>query len=151
MRLRAIHPPLSRRLAPLVILVAAVAAAMPTGAAAETPIGPFLASLHVIPSQYHHRGIPVSDVQMQAVSRPILPDIVAYSQANEDLHFQLDRPSEPALDLALESAAGQYQQDPDEPRRRLMLVVGLALGAAYIVFVVGWVWATRFRSGPRRH
>jgi hypothetical protein len=139
-----------RRLGPLVISVGGVAIAMPPVAAAESAKGPVLASIHVIPSQYHHRGIPVSDVGIAAVSRPISLDIAGSSQANEGLHFRLDRRSQSSLDLRLETAAGQYQQDPDEPKRRLMLVVGLGLGAAYAVFVIGWVWATRFRSRPGR-
>jgi hypothetical protein len=138
------------RLGALAILVAAVAIAMPPGAAAESTHEPVLASIHVIPSQYHHHRIPVSDVRIATVSRPISLDIATSPQANEGLYFRLDRPLESSLDSSLETAAGQYQQDPDEPKRRLMLVVGLGLGAAYAVFVIGWVWATRFRSRPGR-
>jgi hypothetical protein len=58
---------------------------------------------------------------------------------------------EPPLGLPVETAAGQYQQAADEPERRLMLLVGLALAAAYVVFVIGWIWATRLRSRPPRH
>jgi hypothetical protein len=51
----------------------------------------------------------------------------------------------------VEIAVGQYQEDPDEPKRRLMAVIGVAFGAAYVIFVAAWIWATRFRSRPRRH
>ena len=29
-----------------------------------------------------------------------------------------------------------------------MLKIGLGLGAAYLVFLAAWIWATRLRSGP---
>jgi hypothetical protein len=51
----------------------------------------------------------------------------------------------------VEIAAGQYQQDPDEPKRRLMALIGVAFGAAYVIFVAAWIWATRFRSRRLRH
>jgi len=47
-------------------------------------------------------------------------------------------------------AASQYQEDSDQQNRRLMLRLGLGFGAAYVVFLIGWFWATRLRSRPHR-
>jgi hypothetical protein len=55
------------------------------------------------------------------------------------------------MDISMERSAeigtAQYQRSADESDRRLMLRLGLGLGAAYLVFLVAWVWATRVRSG----
>jgi hypothetical protein len=48
---------------------------------------------------------------------------------------------------SVEISTAQYQPSADESDRPLMLRLGLGLGAAYLVFLVAWVWATRVRSG----
>ena len=53
---------------------------------------------------------------------------------------RLDPPKELLPDRLVEIAAGQYQEDPDEPKRRLMAVIGVAFGAAYVIFVAAWIW-----------
>jgi hypothetical protein len=109
------------------------------------------APLLVIPSQYQGQRTPVSDGVDPAVSRRITLQINGSSGLRESGDFQLDPLAERMPDRQLQIAAGQYQQDSDEPKRRLMLVIGVAFGAAYAVFVAGWIWATRFRSRTRRH
>jgi hypothetical protein len=54
-------------------------------------------------------------------------------------------------DRSLQIAAPQYQPAAAGTDRRLMLRVGLGLGAVYLVFLGGWIWATRFRSRPPGH
>src|SRR5215216_1116169 len=130
--------------------VAVTLATAPTSAAAA-PNRSFLASELAIPWQYHDSGIAVSDRSSQAVSRPISLDIVGPLAVKRSRYFQLDRGLKPSLGLTVEMSAAQYQQDADEPKRRLMLLVGVAFAAAYVVFVIGWIWATRLRSRPRRH
>jgi len=131
-------------------VVAGALAAAPTSAAASSN-RLLLASELTISRQYHGLKSVVSGEAVQAVSRPIPVNIVGSLRANRHGYFQLDHRSELSLGLTVEIAAGQYQQAADEPERRLMLLVGLALAAAYVVFVIGWIWATRLRSRPPRH
>jgi hypothetical protein len=55
------------------------------------------------------------------------------------------------VDQSLEIAVPRYQPAAAGGDRRLMLRVGLGLGAVYLVFLGGWIWATRFRSRPPGH
>ena len=55
-----------------------------------------------------------------------------------------------SLDPVTQMAASQYQEDSGQQNRRLMLRLGLGFGAAYVVFLIGWFWATRLRSRPHR-
>jgi hypothetical protein len=50
-----------------------------------------------------------------------------------------------------EIGSEQYQAGSDNPRRRVLLLSGLGLGAAYVVFLLAWIWATRLRSRPPGH
>jgi hypothetical protein len=81
----------------------------------------------------------------------ILPDIARPAHTKSNVYFKLNRRLDAASDRQLQIAAGQYQQDPDERKRRVMLGVGLAFAGAYVVFLAAWFWATRLRSRPRRH
>jgi hypothetical protein len=109
------------------------------------------ASLVAMASQYQELGIPVSDRRPPAVSRRIIGQISVSAKPHRSRDFRLDPRSEQSPDRLAKIAAGQYQQDPDESKRRLMALIGVAFAAAYVVFVAAWVWATRFRSRPRRH
>jgi hypothetical protein len=85
------------------------------------------------------------------VSRDISTQIATQFEERGTVDFQLDRARKPSVDRVVQIAAPQYQQDPDEPKRRLMLRLGLAFAGAYLVFLIGWIWATRLRSRPRRN
>jgi uncharacterized membrane protein YdfJ with MMPL/SSD domain len=135
----------------VVLSAVAVTLATPLTSTAARPHRPFLASKLAISQQYHRFGTAVSNQPAPAVSRPFLLNIVGSLRANRGRYFQLDHRLESSLGLPVEIAAGQYQQGSDESKRRVMLLVGLALAAAYAVFVIGWIWATRLRSRPPRH
>jgi hypothetical protein len=93
-----------------------------------------LALTAVSDRQYHIAATPVSP----AIFRPV-----------SDGNPALDLPSDPApgpglkiaQDRGLDEEDGQYQ-------RRLALRIAGFLGIVYVVFLVGWFWATRAR--PRR-
>lgn len=104
-----------------------------------------------MPSQYHTLQGPVSDRRDDAVSRWVSLDIGSLARINFDPYFKLNRRLDASADRQLQIAARQYQQDADERNRRLMVVVGLALAGAYVVFLAAWFWATRLRSRPRRN
>jgi hypothetical protein len=110
-----------------------------------------LASVGALPSQYHALQLSVSDRRDEAVSRGIVSDIARLAHTESNLYFKLNRRLDASSDRQLQIAAGQYQQDPDERKRRLMAVVGVAFAGAYVVFLAAWFWATRLRSRPRRH
>jgi hypothetical protein len=110
-----------------------------------------LASIAPIPPQYHPGQVSVSDRANQAVSRWILSDIARRAHTESNVYFELNRRLDLSSDRQLQIAAEQYQQDPDERKRRLMAVVGVAFAGAYVAFLAAWFWATRLRSRPRRH
>jgi hypothetical protein len=124
---------------------------VPLAPAATDANRPVLASIGAIPSQYHALQLSVSDRRNEAVSRGILFDIARLPHTESNLYFKLNRRLDASSDRQLQIAAGQYQQDPDERKRRLMAVVGVAFAGAYVVFLAAWFWATRLRSRPRRH
>jgi len=57
---------------------------------------------------------------------------------------------ERSVDQVRQIAAPQYQGDSGQQNRRVMLGLGLGFGAAYLVFLVAWFWATRLRFRPHR-
>jgi hypothetical protein len=81
-----------------------------------------------------------------AVSRPIGGGITESFLASGSVDFQPYRGVELSSDLSSQIEDLQYQRDSGEPERRLMLLIGLGLGAAYLVFLAVWIWATRFRQ-----
>src|SRR5215213_3109212 len=117
-------------------------------AAAPEPIGPDLAPLQAIPSQYHAIRFPVSASRSALVSRGISPHIVRASQYRRAAYLQANPAVKRSVDPVTQMAASQYQEDSGQQNRRLMLRLGF--GAAYVVFLIGWFWATRLRSRPHR-
>jgi hypothetical protein len=113
--------------------------------------GSDLASLLVIPRQYHDPGIAVSKWLSPAVSHRIGLAIGGSFRRSMGKDFQVYRRLELSLGLFRQIEGAQYQPDSEEPKRRLMLLVGLGLGAGYVVFFAAWIWATRLRSRPPRH
>jgi hypothetical protein len=105
-----------------------------TLAAAGEAIGGNLALEDGFHGQYHFAAIPVSP----AVLLPV-------SVVESSLNITADRRPEMALDSAAERTeqAGRKQY-----HREVRLQIGLGLGAAYVLFLVCWFWATRVR--PRR-
>jgi hypothetical protein len=97
--------------------------------------------------QYHQANAAVSRARLAAVSRPF-EDCISYSLAARDhAYCQLDLPLDISTDRSSEFGVAQYQPTSNESDRRLMLRLGLGFGAAYFVFLLAWVWATRVRSG----
>jgi hypothetical protein len=139
------------RLGTFVILVAAVACATITPVASGSRDDQDLAPSLAAATQYQEQGRPVSDHLSPAVSRRITDQIYGSSKPYRSRDFRLDRRSERSADRVVEIAAEQYQGDPDESKRRVMAVIGVGFAAAYVVFVAAWIWATRYRSRPRRH
>jgi hypothetical protein len=117
----------------------------------ETAVGRDLASQAAIPPQYHGGQDAVSPQRSPVVSRWIDGPTGLATRAGREANSRLYRPVEPSVDRLTQIALAQYQSDPDEPKRRVMILVGLGLGAAYLVFVAAWIWATRLRSRPPRH
>jgi hypothetical protein len=110
-----------------------------------------LASSGVIPGQYHYGGGAVSRRLPLAVSRSISAPIGNSAPRLDGDDYQLYTTVDSPVGLGVQIAASQYQRDSDQPKRRLMLLVGLGLGAAYVLFLAAWIWATRLRSRPPRH
>jgi hypothetical protein len=117
----------------------------------EAPVGRDLASSAAIPRQYHDGRDAVSPHGSLVVSRRIDDQTDLFIRAGHEANSRVYRPVESSVDRLGQIALAQYQDDPDEPKRHLMVVVGLGLGAAYLVFVAAWIWATRLRSRPPRH
>lgn len=137
----------------MAVSISAIATAF-LGASAEavTPqIRTDLAPTRVIPAQYQDHEGAVSPTRVTAVSRSIAAGISESFSFNGSVDLQPYRAVEPSLDLLAQVERPQYQRSSDEPERRLMVRVGLALGAAYLLFLAVWIWATRLRSRPPRH
>jgi hypothetical protein len=105
----------------------------------------------VIPSQYHDGETLVSPHEVAVIPRRITAEIGPQSAVRPPRYLLVDRSLEPSADQSLKIAAPQYQPAAAQGDRRLMLRVGLGLGAVYLVFLGGWIWATRFRSRPPGH
>lgn len=103
--------------------------------AATTVVSPDLAPEQATGGQYHVRRPPVSPAVFGLVSSvQFAVDSSAYLPA--------DRTWKAALDSRSAVKASQYHPEP-------ALLVALALGAIYVLFLAVWFWATRMRS-PRR-
>jgi hypothetical protein len=126
------------------VLGAAPFAPVAEAAVAESKVNS--APLLVILRQYQNGQRAVSPAGSAAVSRSIDGTIMWSSFIQLAGDIQPDRTVEPVLDRPVEIEAAQYQQSGDGPRRRPMLLIGLGLGAAYLVFLAVWIWATRVRS-----
>jgi hypothetical protein len=102
--------------------------------------------------QYQRGEDAVSRPRFQPVSRRNYAAIPGHFFNGNALYFEHIRPTELRLDPSVEIRAAQYQgTEPRADERRLMLRIGLGLGAVYIVFLTGWIWGTRLRSRPPRH
>jgi hypothetical protein len=101
--------------------------------------------------KYHKCFVAVSPGASSAVSHSIDADTTAPLQPDGTGYFLLDHTLHLPINSILESGASQYHPSSDEGKRRLMIFVGLGLGAAYVFFLSAWIWATRLRSRPRRH
>jgi hypothetical protein len=93
----------------------------------------------------------VSAGRFAAVSRHIEGSIGDPATPQGKALYQLDTALHSPLILSVEIAGAQYQRASVASDRRLMLRVGLGLGAVYLVFVGAWIWATRFRSRRPGH
>jgi hypothetical protein len=119
-----------------------------TGEASAGRFGTDLASSVAISTQYQERRAAVSPTGLVAVSRPFSHKIGRGLASQAAVDFEPDRPMDISTERSLEISTAQYQPSADESDRRLMLRLGLGLGAAYLVFLVAWVWATRVRGRP---
>jgi hypothetical protein len=103
--------------------------------AAKTAVSPDLAPEQASVGQYHLSQTPVSPAVFGPVSSvQFAVDSSAYLPA--------DRTWKVALDSRNSGTASQYHSEP-------ALLVAVALGVIYAVFLAVWFWATRMRS-PRR-
>jgi hypothetical protein len=109
------------------------------------------ASLLVIPPQYHVGAGVVSPRQFAVIPRRIEGYIALPPAPGPTLFHQLDTALNSVPILPAEVAGAQYQRVSDASDRRLLLRVGLGLGAAYLVFLGAWIWATRLRSRRPGH
>lgn len=85
--------------------------------------------------QYHAGQVPISPAVFTPVSSV---QFVVDSRA----YLPLDQLSKETLYSRAALEAAQYRRDP-------ALLVAVALGAIYVVFLAVWFWATRVRSTRR--
>lgn len=103
-------------------------------AAADVQVLPYSAPEQASIEQYHIGEPPVSPAVFQAVS-------ARESSLISARYLQSDPAPEGASDRRDQENQSQYHRD-------LKLRIALGLGAVYVVFLAGWLWATRVR--PRR-
>lgn len=140
-------PPLPSRSAVAIISVLVFGWFSSSVGAAEGQIRPDLAPQADLKTRYHNVRGAVSSSARVAVSRAISRQIGSEFM----LEVRRNSHTESRFIQSVEVQPRQYHSSEGARDRRTMLRIGAGLGAGYLLFLGGWIWATRVRNRRPRH
>lgn len=101
----------------------------------------------------HDHGVSAATANraiLRAKRAAVSPSIAISIASQNGISIQEQNRSQFASNRAsvLRESAAEAQYQPEKGRNRLLIGLGLALGAVYVGFLAVWFWATRIRPRP---